>query len=149
MAGQTVNAAGTVTDSGLKKYNESMLVHDIIVALSQWVKLMRANVGSVKTQDGRWFRTGLPKGFPDLFGTLPAYMTNSKTAIPVFIECKIDNNKPSPEQVRFISDELAKGSIAGVCYSVKDAINLISPHITEAMLEKNHLYIKLINKERQ
>ena len=28
----------------------------------------RANVGKFKMADGRWFDTGLPKGFSDLFG---------------------------------------------------------------------------------
>lgn len=109
--------------------SESQLLNDIIRALYPWVHLHRANVGCVRTETGRWFSTGLPKGFPDLHGTLPVSVTGYDKAVPVFIECKTGRNKPSPEQAAFIGEELEKGSIAGVCYSVEDALALITPHI--------------------
>ncbi len=112
-------------------YNESMLVNEIIRGLYKWVHLQRANVIR-GTHDGRRLNTGLPKGFPDLFGTLPAEKNRYGVAVPVFIECKRGYNKPTPEQAKFIADELAKGSIAGVCYSVEDAFALIRPHLKNA-----------------
>ena len=63
--------------------NESMLLSNVIKALYPWVKLHRANVGTVVTNTGRKFSTGLPKGFPDLFGTLPASKSRTGTAVPV------------------------------------------------------------------
>lgn len=112
---------------------ESDLLNDIIRALYPWIRLNRANVGSVKTSDGRWFSTGLPKGFSDLFGTLPAAVTGLQKAVPVYIEVKIPGGKVSPEQEKFIETELSKGAIAGVCYSADDAYKLIEPYLRDGM----------------
>ena len=109
--------------------NESMLLSEIIKALYPWVHLYRANVGSVVTNTGRRFSTGLPKGFPDLFGTLPADKSRTGTAVPVFIECKIGGGYLRPEQEKFLAAEKAKGSIVGVAYTVQQAVDLIKPHI--------------------
>lgn len=113
---------------------ESNLLHDIIKAVYPCVKLWRANVGRVRTADGRYFSTGLPKGFPDLFGVFPADMTAEGAAIPVFIECKVRPNKPSPEQVRFIEEQRKNGAIAGVCYSVDDVWDLLIPHLKQHLI---------------
>lgn len=108
---------------------ESYLVNDIIKAVYPCMKLWRANVGRVKTSDGRYFSTGLPRGFSDLFGVLPADMTQKGVAIPVFIEAKVRPNKPTEEQVKFIAEQIDKGAIAGVCYSVDDVWELLIPHL--------------------
>lgn len=108
---------------------ESYLVNDIIKAVYPCLKLWRANVGRVRTADGRIFSTGLPKGFTDLFGVLPAEHSKSGAAMPVFIEVKIKPNKPSPEQVKFIEEQRTKGAIAGVCCSVDDAWELLIPYL--------------------
>lgn len=100
---------------------ESQLVNDIIRALWPWIHLHRVNVGTVKTEDGRKFSTGLPKGFPDLFGTLPASVSRTGRAVPVFIECKVGDNKLSEEQRKFLTEEREKGSAVAVCRSVEDA----------------------------
>ena len=47
---------------------ETVLMNQIRVELSKTCVIFRANVGSVRMMDGRYFSTGLPKGFPDLFG---------------------------------------------------------------------------------
>ncbi|HER8705353.1 TPA: VRR-NUC domain-containing protein, partial [Streptococcus pyogenes] len=48
---------------------ESLIQNQIRVVLSRAGHMVfRANVGKVKTADGRFFDTGLPKGFCDLFG---------------------------------------------------------------------------------
>lgn len=112
----------------MEGYNESMLVYEIIRRLYPWVHMQRVNVIR-GTHDGRRLNTGLPKGFPDLFGTLPAKNNRYGVAVPVFIECKYGYNKPTPAQEKFIAEELAKGSIAGVCYSVEEAFSLIRPHL--------------------
>ena len=64
--------------------------------------------------DGRWFDTGLPKGFSDLLA-----VRNGKA---YFIEVKVKPNKPSKEQLAFIETITNRyGCAAGVAYSVEDA----------------------------
>lgn len=110
----------TETQKKPKKLNESRLICETIKATYPYVKLFRANVGRVKTPDGRWFSTGLPKGYPDLCG----YHRTSGRA--VYIECKMPYNKPSEEQVKFIDEARAAGAIAAVCYSVEEAVELVT-----------------------
>ena len=67
--------------------------------------------------NGRWFDTGLPKGFSDLFA-----IKNSRIA---FIEVKVKPNAPTPEQRNFIAQMSGRyGCAAGVCYSVEEAVRL-------------------------
>ena len=106
---------------------ESYLVNDLIRAAYPFMRLWRINTGSVMTRDGRRFTTGTPKGFPDLFGVLPADQSRFGCAVPVFIEAKVKPNKPTPEQVKFIDDMKAQGAVAGVCYSVDDFWELMIP----------------------
>ena len=110
---------------------ESYLVSDIIRGLYGCVKLWRVNVGTVKTADGRRFSTGLPKGFPDLFGILPHKLSKTGCPIPVFIECKVGDNKPSAEQADFIERHRAMGCAAGVARSVSDAWDIIIPFLKD------------------
>lgn len=77
----------------------------------------RANVGKVKMQDGRWFDTGLPKGFSDLFAV--------KDGRVYFIECKIHPRKPTAEQVQFIERMREQGCRAGVAYTVEEAMEIV------------------------
>lgn len=94
---------------------EHKLMDDIRLALSlKGAVVFRANVGYFKTADGRFISTGLPKGFSDLFGTLP----NGKS---FYIECKIKPNKPTQEQLNFIERMKRLGAYAGVAYSVEEA----------------------------
>lgn len=80
--------------------------------------VFRANVGKVKLSDGRWFDTGLPKGFSDLFSI--------KDGKIYFFEVKIKPNKPTKEQLNFIEQMKLRGCVAGVVYSMEDVWNLIS-----------------------
>ena len=49
--------------------SEHSIQSAIMVAVSKHqCTVFRSNVGKVKTIDGRWFDTGLPKGHPDLYG---------------------------------------------------------------------------------
>ena len=99
--------------------NESMLVGAIIRALYPICKLERHNVGSFFTADGRRVKAGAPKGFPDLSGH------RRSDGRAVYIECKFGNNTTSPEQEKYLGDCRADGAIAGVCYSVADALALV------------------------
>lgn len=81
--------------------------------------IFRANVGSWVTKDGRYVSTGLPNGFPDLFGVR---LADGKA---VFIEVKKPDGKIRPEQAQFIGQMRRYGFIAGVAYSVEDARKII------------------------
>ncbi len=78
--------------------------------------VFRVNVGKVKTDDGRYFDTGLPKGHSDLV----AYK-DGKTC---FIEVKSKGRKPTPYQLNFIEQMKKNGFRAGVVYSVQEAIDI-------------------------
>lgn len=77
------------------------------------------NVGTVRTPDGRYFNTGVPKGFPDLFG----FRKSDGKAI--FIEVKTKTGRASKEQLNFINIMKQNGAIAGICRSTDEALELI------------------------
>ena len=81
--------------------------------------LFRANVGSGYTYDGRYFDTGLPKGFSDLFGV------RKSDGKAVFIEVKKKTGRIRPEQKNFIEKMRLCGAVAGICRSAEEAVNLI------------------------
>ena len=98
---------------------EHAIQNSIRIALSPYAVIFRANVGSAYTADGRYFSTGLPKGFPDLFGF------RKSDGRAVFIEVKTASGRVRPEQKRFIETARSFGAIAGVCRSADDALALI------------------------
>ena len=97
---------------------EHDLQNQIRIKLSQCgYTVFRANVGKVKMQDGRWFDTGLPPGFSDLFAVRDGRI--------YFIECKVHPRKPTQEQLNFIRRMQEQGCSAGIAYSVDDAMKII------------------------
>lgn len=90
----------------------------IRMELSKHAIIFRANVGKVKTHDGRIFDTGLPPGFCDLFGF-------RKDGQIFFIEVKKPGGHIREVQKKFIEAVKQSGAIAGVAYSVDDAIKII------------------------
>ena len=111
----------------MTRANESYLLNAIIRAAYPFMLLYRVNVGRVKTADGRWFSTGVPKGHPDLHGDIPARFTRHGHAVPVYVEAKVYPNRPTPEQLEFIRKKREDGCVAGVCYSVADFWRLVGP----------------------
>lgn len=81
--------------------------------------VFRANVGRFRTQDGRWFDTGLPAGFSDLFGF-------TQSGRPFFMEIKTATGRVSPEQHQFLDAMRKRGAIAGVVRCVDDALIFLS-----------------------
>jgi hypothetical protein len=76
--------------------------------------VFRANVGKFQTKDGRWFDTGLPKGFSDLFA-----IKNGKI---FFLEVKTSTGKPSAEQLNFLAAMRdGYGCTTGIVRSDEDA----------------------------
>lgn len=100
--------------------SEHTIQNEIRVALSgKGHTVFRTNVGKVKTADGRWFDTGLPKGHPDLYG----FRSDGKI---FYIEVKNERGRVRPEQETFIKIVKARGAIAGVARSVEDALKIVS-----------------------
>lgn len=91
----------------------------IRAALAPYAVIFRANVGSGWTADGRFFSTGLPVGFSDLFGV------RKSDGRAVFIEVKTASGRVSKEQAHFLTVMRSAGAIAGVCRSPEDAVKLI------------------------
>ena len=99
---------------------ESLIQNQVRVGLSKaGHTVFRANVGKVRTADGRYFDTGLPKGFPDLFGFRPDGRI-------FFIEVKKETGKVRPEQKIFIENIRKRGALAGVARSVADAMEIVN-----------------------
>jgi hypothetical protein len=98
---------------------ETALMHRIQLALSEAGHVcFRANVGTFRTQDGRWFSTGLPPGFSDLFGFTTA-------GRPFFFEVKTPTGRVRPEQDAFIAAMRSHGVIAEVVRSVDEALTFV------------------------
>lgn len=98
---------------------EHTIQNEIRVALTEnGYTVFRANVGKVKTADGRWFDTGLPKGHPDLYGFRP----DGKI---FYIEVKNAKGRVRPEQKQFIKTVKARGALAGIARSVEDALDIV------------------------
>lgn len=80
--------------------------------------VFRANVGKVKMQDGRWFDTGLPRGFSDL--------TVIKDGRVYFLEVKTPTGRIRPEQEKFLAVMRDRyGCICGIVRSVQDALEVV------------------------
>ena len=99
---------------------ESLIQSKIRVALSQdGHKVFRANVGKVRMADGRFFDTGLPKGFSDLFGF-------RKDGQIFFIEVKNETGRVRPEQKQFLEMMRSFGALTGVVRSPEDALGIVN-----------------------
>lgn len=98
---------------------ETLIQNNIRLACNDLAVLFRANVGTFKVAD-RYISTGLPKGFPDLFGI------RKSDGKFIAIEVKTKTGKLRSEQ-KLMLDMLKKnGAIAGVARSVEDARKIIN-----------------------
>lgn len=82
------------------------------------------NVGGGELVRGGYFRSGLPKGFPDLL-----ILTNDGRTI--FIEAKVGNNQPSNDQINFIKVLRKNGHFADIVWNVNDFKALIDNDFTK------------------
>ena len=102
------------------KGKEIAIQDSIRVALAQaGYVVFRANVGKVKTADKRWFDSGLPGGFPDLFGFKPE---NGKV---YFIEVKTSTGHRRKDQINFANFLRDKCAIYGVARSAEEAVTIV------------------------
>lgn len=105
----------------VQMHAETALMNEIRVALSKDCIIFRGNVGKVRMADGRFFDTGLPKGFSDLFGF------RKSDGRMVFVEVKTAAGRVRPEQMQFLETVKKYGCLAGVARSVEDALAIIKP----------------------
>ena len=98
---------------------EHDIQNDIRIKLSELgYCVFRINVGRFKTEDGRWFDTGLPKGFSDLMAV--------KDGKVYFLEVKTDKGKASKEQLNFLAVMRDRyGCVTAIVRSVEDAVNAV------------------------
>lgn len=100
---------------------EHKIQNEIRVALSKnGCTCFRANVGKVYMQNGRFFDTGLPKGFPDLFGF------RKKDGKMFFVEVKNEIGRLRPDQKKFRKFAETMPVIYGVARSADDAIRIVN-----------------------
>lgn len=76
------------------------------------------NVGKILLQDGTYFNTGVPVGYPDL----TIFTDKGQT---IFIETKIKPRKPTEDQLKFIAILRERGFIAEVVYDFEQFLNII------------------------
>jgi len=127
------------------KKRETAIQNEIRIALSQRRegKLFRVNVGQAWTgneirqmeygailiRDARPFKTGLPRGFSDLFGYTMVEVTEDMIGqkLPVFtaIEVKTEHGRVSDSQQQFLDIVGTDGAICGVARSVDDALGIV------------------------
>lgn len=98
---------------------EHRIQNEIRTAVSPYCVIFRINVGKGRTVDDRYFETGVPKGFSDLFGV------RKSDGKAVFIEVKTPTGRIRPEQKNFIEQMRLCGAVAGICRSAEEAVNLI------------------------
>lgn len=102
------------------KGKEQAIQDSIRVALAEHGYIVfRANVGKVKTADGRFFDAGLPVGFPDLFGYKPE---NGRI---FFLEVKTATGHRRKDQINFANGLRNKNVIYGVARSAEEALNIV------------------------
>lgn len=92
----------------------------IRIGVADIALIFRANVGGFKTEDGRFITTGLPKGFPDLFGI------RKSDGKAIFIEVKNENGKPSKHQLKMGEVLKNTGANWGIARSVEEARAIIN-----------------------
>lgn len=100
--------------------SEHHIQQEIQIAVSRHqCSIFRTNVGKVKLPDGRFFSTGLPKGWPDLCGF--RWVDNQI----FFIEVKNATGKPRPEQIRFHEFLQSHNIIHGIARNAHDALMIV------------------------
>lgn len=97
---------------------ETIIQNNIRLGCNDIAVLFRANVGVFKVGD-RYISTGLPKGFPDLFGI------RKSDGKFVAIEVKTAKGKLREEQKLLLNMLKENGAVAGVARSVDDARKII------------------------
>lgn len=88
-------------------------------------KVDRLPDGSVRIWGARRFSTGLPQGFPDLFGLRSIEVAGQKLAVFAFIEVKQPVKRPTAAQKNMIEFLRAQGAVGGVAHSPGEAATIL------------------------
>ncbi len=99
---------------------EHKIQNEIRLAVAPYCDIFRINVGQGYTKDGRYFSTGVPQGFSDLFGV------RKSDGKAVFIEVKTPKGRATEKQYNFIQMMKLNGAIAGICRSAEEAVKLVT-----------------------
>lgn len=100
---------------------ETILQNQIMVELSKrGCKVHRTNHGLFYTPYGERITIGV-EGQSDLQGH------RSPDGKCFYIEVKVDKGKPKPEQIAFLEAMKKSGALAGLAWSIEDAINIVFP----------------------
>ena len=84
--------------------------------------------GQVIIKNPRTFNTGLPKGFPDLFGIKPITITPDMVGKTIGLFCAVEvkhKTKATEAQQNFIEFIKSAGGLAGVAKSLEDAERIL------------------------
>lgn len=100
--------------------NEHSIQNTIRLKLSELgYAVFRINSGKVRMADGRWFDTGVPKGFSDLIAV--------KDGKIFFLEVKTETGKASADQLSFLAVMRDRyGCVAEIVRSVDDAVRVVT-----------------------
>ena len=101
---------------------EADVQNSIRLALNEHAVLFRVNTGTVQLADGRYFSTGVPKGFSDLCGF------RKSDGKMIFIEVKNEKGQLRDDQKKFLEEMKKYDVIAGVCRTPEQAIRLVNEH---------------------
>lgn len=93
--------------------------NSIRLALNPYAICFRNNVGRVRMADGRYFDTGLPKGYSDLSGF------RKSDGKMFFIEVKNEKGRLREDQKHFLNEMSKYPVIVGVARSPEQAIKII------------------------
>ncbi|NLY08868.1 MAG: VRR-NUC domain-containing protein [Tissierellia bacterium] len=105
-----------------KPIPEKVIQDQIRYALGYYCVVFRANVGTFKRGD-RFVSTGLPKGFPDLFG----FRKSDGKAF--FIEVKGIKGRLSPEQLAMAEEFKRHDVLYGVARSAEEALEIVGVEV--------------------
>lgn len=113
-------APGSISSKSDSNVLEHPIQKEIQLVLSKHqCTIFRANVGKIRLHDGRFFSTGLPKGFPDLVGFR---WFDGKI---FFIEVKTAKGKPRTDQILFHKMLQSHNIIHGIARSADDALMIV------------------------
>jgi hypothetical protein len=93
--------------------------NSIRLALNQYAIVFRNNVGRVRMDDGRFFDTGLPKGYSDLSGF------RKSDGKMFFLEIKNEKGRLREDQKHFLNEMSKYPVIVGVARSASEAVKII------------------------
>lgn len=122
------------------------------------VRLLRNNVGALRTDTGRPVAYGLGssgsrcnRGTSDLIGwverEITADMVGQTVAVFAAVECK-HLAPPTPEQRRFIEQVRAAGGLAGVAHSPQEAAQILGITLEPGMVGARARFYQEINCDR-